>query len=80
MKAPKGVPEKNWQRAKLALRAAGMPSDRIERLATIRQMNLYIWLVTVMQHPWQFVADNEEELLKPKIDKSIVKYKGKKAT
>lgn len=80
MNAPAKVNEKQWHKSQLALKAAGMPDDKIKKINTLRKMNLYTWLVIVMQHPWQFVADNEEELLKPKIDKSIVKYKGKKAT
>lgn len=78
--APPGVNAKKWSDSQDALAACGMPRDKINTITTLRQMNLFIWLVTVMQHPWQFVMDNQIELLKPKIDKSVVRYKGKRAT
>jgi hypothetical protein len=42
-----------------------MPREMVCRLTTLRQVNLYAWLIP-LGHPWKWIMDNEHELLDPK--------------
>jgi len=55
----------------MALKAkGGMPQEEIAKITTLRQMNLYTWLIIVMGHPWRWVMDNEETLIDPKFKRA----------
>jgi len=47
-----------------------MPQEEIAKITTLRQMNLYTWLIIVMGHPWRWVMDNEETLIDPKFKRA----------
>ena len=65
--APKGVPDKRWHDMQMALqKKGGMPQLEVAKITTLRQANLYSWLVLIMGHEWRWVMDNEETLLDPK--------------
>jgi len=70
--APPGVNPSSWERAQLILISKGMPKDMVYRLRSLRQMNLYSWLVGVLGHEWKWVMDNEEIL----IDKNFKRKPG----
>lgn len=62
--APKGVPNERWQNCQLALKAAGVPNNILGRISTLRQMNMWVAMVIIREHPWQQIADWEVELMK----------------
>jgi len=67
---PAGVSAKHWKERQAILHARGVPWDILARLKTLRQINLYVWLICVMGHEWRFVADNEVTLLDPKFKRA----------
>lgn len=68
--APRGVSKQKWLNSQLALKAKGVPNDILYTLKTLRQVNLYTWLVIIMGHPAKWVKDHEETLLDPKFKRA----------
>jgi hypothetical protein len=63
---PASVSAKHWRERQAILHAQGVPYDMIFRIKRLRQMNLWIWLICIMGHPYKWVADNEHILIDPK--------------
>lgn len=62
--APEGVNPKSWEKNQLALRSRLMPKEYIQHITTLRQMNLYTWLVFNMNHTdYKWIRDHEHILL-----------------
>lgn len=61
--APAGVSATKWFDGQMSLKAAGMPQIEVAKIKSLRVMNLYIWLVIIMGHPYKWVMDNEQELV-----------------
>jgi len=69
---PVGVSAKHWKERQAILHAQGVPYDMIFRIKSLRQMNLHIWLICIMGHPYKWVFDNEHIL----IDKNFKRAPG----
>ncbi len=63
---PVGVSKKHWKERQAILHTKGVPWDMLARIKSLRQMNLYIWLICIMGHPHKWVFDNEHILIDPK--------------
>lgn len=64
--APKGVDPEKWLNSLLALKAeGGMPNSELQRLRTLRQVNLYTWMVIILKNPWKMTRAREHELIDP---------------
>ena len=61
---PPGVSKRMWETSQLSLIAKGVPPDMVYRIRSLRQINLWVWLVIIMGHEWRWVADNEHILIR----------------